>query len=170
MSIFSDDFVFLKYWFDWKLSAEVLRGYVRDNRSTLQIAHRSVSPSEHTCCVWLYVHIVKQHVTVSGGRLAFCDFDTAIAKSIFVCPHDSTHQPRQACESVCVPYLKDMSEFVCVCVRIERVQVDKLQTPTLREWESKRERERERGALSRKGGGEEEVGVEGRGLNLWEDV
>lgn len=29
-----------------------------------------------------------------------------------------------------------------------------------------RERERGGGALSRKGGGEEEVGVEGRGLNL----
>lgn len=39
-------------------------------------------------------------------------------------------------------------------------------------YESERAREREQrerergGALSRKGGGEEEVGVEGRGLNL----
>lgn len=97
---------------------------------------------------------------MSGGGLAFCDFGTAIAKSIFVCPHDSTHKRRQTCESVCVPYLKDMSEFVCVheCVRIERVQVDKLQTPTLTEWESKRESGGGGVGLSRKGGGEEEMG------------
>lgn len=117
------------------------------------------------------MHIVWQHVQVSDGRLAFCDFDTAIAKSIFACPHDSTRKPEQAPQSVCVCsiFKEHISVGVCVhvclceCVRIERVHVDKLQTPTLPE------RDRDMGGgpgLSSKDAGEKEVGVEGKVLHL----
>lgn len=54
---------------------------------------------------------------VGTRHLAACA-RVGTAKSILVCPQDSTHKPRQTREGVCVPYLKDMSDFVCVCVNV----------------------------------------------------
>lgn len=135
--------------------------------------------SMHTHCTRLYAPIMWQHMPEPGGSFTFSYFDIAIVNSISSCPHDSTDKSRQACDSLSVPYLKDMSEFVrvvvrecvCKCVGTERVQVDKLQTPTLREWESKR-MWWWRGEAEQKGWRIEESRgeAEGRGLNLWENV
>lgn len=65
----------------------------------------------------LYAPIMWQHMPEPGGSFTFSYFDIAIVNSISSCPHDSTDKSRQACDSLSVPYLKDMSEFVCVLVR-----------------------------------------------------
>lgn len=73
--------------------------------------------SMHTHCARLYAPIMWQHMPEPGGSFTFSYFDIAIVNSISSCPHDSTDKSRQACDSLSVPYLKDMSEFVCVLVR-----------------------------------------------------
>lgn len=74
------------------------RGSASQNLPQTRVSRRA-----HVLCLTVCAHHLAP---VSGGGLAFCDFDIAIAKSIFLCPHDSTHTNRgrhvSACACICV--------------------------------------------------------------------
>lgn len=89
------------------------------------------------------------HTVYVSGKLLCSDFGCANARSTFARLPESTHKPRQKRRRVCVPLYKGcvwMQIIVCgvgVCAwygGIEKVQIDKLQTPTLHWWESKQVR------------------------------